>query len=234
MAELPSGTVTLLFTDIEGSTRLLRRVGDAYSDLLAEHRRLLAEAFERHRGTIVDSEGDAFFVAFASARDAVAGAEAAQRSLAAHPWPGDEELRVRIGLHTGEPRLVDGRYVGLDVHHAARVMAAGHGGQVLLSESTRALLADATRLRDLGEHRLKDLSHPQRLYQLEVDGLPAEFPPLKTLDNHPTNLPVQTSAFIGREQELEATGALLERDDVRLLTLIGPGGTGKTRLALQL
>ncbi|HSC49947.1 MAG TPA: adenylate/guanylate cyclase domain-containing protein [Gaiellaceae bacterium] len=233
MAELPTGTVTLLFTDIEGSTRLLRRVGDAYADLLGEHRRLLAEAFEHHRGTIVDSEGDAFFVAFASARDAAAGAEAGQRALAEHPWPGGEELRVRMGLHTGEPRLVEGRYVGLDVHHAARVMAAGHGGQVLLSESTRALLGDGPRLRDLGEHRLKDLSHPQRLYQLEADGLPAEFPPLKTLDNRPTNLPVQPNELIGRERELEEAAALL-RNGLRALTLTGPGGTGKTRLALQL
>jgi len=233
MAELPSGTVTLLFTDIEGSTRLLRRVGDAYADLLAEHRRLLAEAFEQHRGSIVDSEGDAFFVAFASARDAIAGAEAAQRALAEHPWPGDEELRVRMGLHTGEPRVVDGRYVGLDVHHAARVMAAGHGGQVLLSESTRALLDDGTRLSDLGEHRLKDLSHPQRLYQLDLDGLPVEFPPLKTLDNRPTNLPVQPNELIGRERELEEAAALLT-NGLRALTLTGPGGTGKTRLALQL
>jgi len=233
MAELPTGTVTLLFTDIEGSTRLLRRVGDAYADLLAEHRRLLVEAFEGNRGTIVDSEGDAFFVAFASARDAVAGAEAAQRALAGHEWPGDEELRVRMGLHTGEPRLVDGRYVGLDVHHAARVMAAGHGGQVLLSESTRALLDEGTRLRDLGEHRLKDLSHPQRLYQLDADGLPAEFPPLKTLDNRPTNLPVQPNELIGRERELVEAAALLT-NGLRALTLTGPGGTGKTRLALQL
>src|SRR5690348_9590868 len=233
MAELPSGTVTLLFTDIEGSPRLLRRVGDAYADLLAEHRRLLAEAFEQHRGSIVDSEGDAFFVAFASARDAVAGAEAAQRALAEHPWPGDEELRVRMGLHTGEPRVVDGRYVGLDVHHAARVMAAGHGGQVLLSESTRALLDDGTRLSDLGEHRLKDLSQPQRLYQLDLDGLPVEFPPLKTLDNRPTNLPVQPNELIGRERELEEAAALLT-NGLRALTLTGPGGTGKTRLALQL
>ncbi len=233
MAELPTGTVTLLFTDIEGSTRLLRRVGDAYANLLAEHRRLLTDAFEHHSGTIVDSEGDAFFVAFASARDAVAGAEAGQRALIRHPWPGEEELRVRMGLHTGEPRLVDGRYVGLDVHHAARVMAAGHGGQVLVSESTRALLDDGSRLRDLGEHRLKDLSHPQRLYQLEVDGLPTAFPPLKTLDNRPTNLPVQPNELIGRERELEEAEALLS-NGLRVLTLTGPGGTGKTRLALQL
>jgi len=234
MAELPTGTVTLLFTDIEGSTRLLQRVGDDYAGLLSQHRSLLEEAFVAHGGVVVDKEGDAFFVAFASAKDAVAAAGEAQRALVSHDWLDENEVRVRMGLHTGEPRVVEARYVGLDVHHAARVMAVGHGGQVLLSETTRALLDADIRLRDLGEHRLKDLSRPQRLYQLEVDGLPSEFPPLQTLDNHPTNLPVQTSAFIGREQELEATGALLERDDVRLLTLIGPGGTGKTRLALQL
>jgi predicted ATPase/class 3 adenylate cyclase len=234
MAELPTGTVTLLFTDIEGSTRLLQRAGDAYAELLRRHRTLLADAFTGRRGVVVDSEGDAFFVAFSSAKDAVVAAADAQRALHEHDWPGGEEIRVRMGLHTGEPRLVEGRYVGLDVHHAARVMGVAHGGQVLVSETTRALLDDGARLRDLGEHRLKDLSQPQRLYQLELDGLPSEFPPLQTLDNRPTNLPVQASAFIGRERELEATSALLERDDVRLLTLIGPGGTGKTRLALQL
>ena len=234
MAELPTGTVTLLFTDIEGSTRLLRRAGDAYAELLARHRALLDEAFTRHRGVVVDSEGDAFFVAFASAKDAVAGAAAGQRALAEHDWPGGYEVRVRMGLHTGEPHAVEGRYVGLDVHHAARVMAVGHGGQVLVSEATRALLDDAARLRDLGEHRLKDLTRPQQLYQLELDGLPNEFPPLATLDNRPTNLPAQPNAFIGRERELAETRALLDREEVRLLTLIGPGGTGKTRLALQL
>ena len=234
MAELPTGTVTLLFTDIEGSTRLLQRVGEAYAGLLGEQRRLLTDAFERHGGVVVDSEGDAFFVAFASAKDAAAAAAAAQRALAAHEWPDDEELRVRMGLHTGEPQLVDSRYVGLDVHHAARVMAAGHGGQVLVSEATRALLDDGTRVRDLGEHRLKDLTRPQRLYQLELDGLPAEFPPLKTLDNRPTNLPVQPTGLIGREHQLAEAGAELRRDDLRLLTLTGTGGAGKTRLALQL
>jgi predicted ATPase/class 3 adenylate cyclase len=233
MAELPTGTITLLFTDIEGSTRLLQRAGDAYAGLLDEHRRLLDEAFRRHRGVVVDSEGDAFFVAFASAKDAVAGAADAQHALAAHEWGDDREIRVRMGLHTGEPRVVERRYVGLDVHHAARVMAAGHGGQVLVSEATRALLDDAIHLRDLGEHRLKDLSRPQRLYQLELDGLPSEFPPLKTLDNRPTNLPVQPNELIGRERELEEAAALLT-NGLRVLTLTGTGGTGKTRLALQL
>jgi predicted ATPase/class 3 adenylate cyclase len=234
MAEPPSGTVTLLFSDIEGSTRLLQRTGDAYADLLAEHHRLLRGACEQHHGFVVDGEGDALFVAFASAAEAALAAAEGQQMLAQHPWPDENEVRVRIGLHTGEPRAIDGRYVGLDVHQAARVMAAGHGGQVVLSESTRTLLDERFEVRDLGEHQLKDLSGPQRLYQLQVEGLPAEFPPLKTLDNRPTNLPAQPNAFIGRVQELEEAEALLTRDDVRLLTLTGTGGTGKTRLALQL
>src|SRR3954470_3269731 len=233
MAELPTGTVTLLFSDIEGSTRLLQRVGDAYAELLATHRALLSDAFGAHRGVVVDSEGDAFFVAFESAKDAAGAAALAQRALAGHEWAEGEQIRVRIGLHTGEPRVVDGRYVGLDGHHAARVMAVAHGGQVLLSEPTRTLLESETRVRDLGEHRLKDIATPQRLYQLELDDLPNEFPPLQTLDNRPTNLPVPPNALIGRERELAETRALLE-EGVRLLTLIGPGGTGKTRLALQL
>ena len=234
MAEAPKGTVTLLFTDIEGSTRLLQRTGDAYADLLADHRRVLAEVFARHGGTVVDSEGDAFFVAFGSVNDAAAAAADAQRALSRHDWPAEKEIRVRMGLHTGEPRLVEGRYVGLDVHRAARVMAAGHGGQIVLSEATRSLLDDAVRVRDLGEHRLKDLSGAQRLYQLEGEGLHTEFPPLRTLDNRPTNLPVQPNALIGRERDLEQAEALLFRDDCRMLTLTGAGGAGKTRLALQL
>ena len=234
MAELPTGTVTLLFTDIEGSTRLLRRAGDAYAGLLSQHRSLLSRAFLAHRGVVVDQEGDAFFVVFASAKDAVAGAADAQRALVSHDWVDENEIRVRIGLHTGEPRVVEGRYVGLDVHLAARVMAAAHGGQVVVSESTQGLLDEDTHLRDLGEHRLKDIATPQRLYQLELEGLPSDFPPLASLDNRPTNLPAQPNPFIGRERELAETRALLERENVRLLTLIGPGGTGKTRLALQL
>jgi predicted ATPase/class 3 adenylate cyclase/tetratricopeptide (TPR) repeat protein len=234
MAEPPSGTVTLLFSDIEGSTRLLQRTGDAYAGLLAEHRRLLREAFARHDGFELDSEGDAFFVAFEAANDAAAAAAEAQLALARHDWPDGNELRVRMGLHTGEPRMVAGRYVGLDVHAAARVMAAGHGGQVLVTESARTLLDDRFQLRDLGEHRLKDLSGTQRLYQLQIEGLPADFPPLKTLENRPTNLPVQSNAFVGRGRELKEAGELLGRADVRLLSLTGAGGAGKTRLALQL
>jgi predicted ATPase/class 3 adenylate cyclase len=232
MAGAPSGTVTLMFTDIERSTRLLQRVGGAYADLLADHRGLLRDAFEQHGGYEVDAEGDSFFVAFASANDAVAAAVRAQRALAEHSWPESGEIHVRMGLHTGEPRLIDGRYVGLDVHAAARVMAAGHGGQVLVSESTRRLLDERFELRDLGEHRLKDLSGPQCLYQVVAEGLALEFPPLQTLENRPTNLPVQPTRLIGREHELAELEALLAKE-TRLLTLTGPGGTGKTRLALQ-
>ena len=234
MAEAaPSGTVTLVFSDIEGSTRVLQRSGDSYAELLAMHRDLIREAFARHHGFEVDMQGDAFFVTFASASDAAAAAADAQRALASHDWPDENEIRVRMGLHTGEPRLIGDRYVGIDVHHGARVMAAGHGGQVLLSESTRALLDDRVRLRDLGEHRLKDLTGPQHLYQLEIEGLPAEFPPLNTLDSRPTNLPALPSAFIGRARELAEVEELLSREDLRLLTLTGTGGAGKTRLALQ-
>jgi predicted ATPase/class 3 adenylate cyclase len=233
MGEPPSGTVTLVFTDIEGSTRLLQRVGDAYADLLEQHRQLLRAAFDAHDGYEVDTEGDAFFIVFASANDAVAAAAEAQQALARHEWPPEVEIRVRVGVHTGEPRLTDGRYVGLDVHRAARVMAAGHGGQVLISQATHDLLDEDWVVRDLGEQRLKDLSQPQRLYQLQIEDLPQEFPALKTLGSRPTTLPVQQTALIGRERELEQVEVLLRREGVALLTLTGPGGTGKTRLALQ-
>ena len=177
MRDLPEGTVTLLFTDIEGSTRLLHELGDGYADVLADHRRVLREAFTQRGGVEVDTQGDAFFVAFARATDAADAARAAQETLAAGP------VRVRIGIHTGEPMVTEEGYVGADVHQAARIMSAGHGGQVVLSESTRRLLDETTEVLELGEHRLKDLSAPQRLYQLGK----GEFPPLKTL--HRTNLP---------------------------------------------
>src|SRR5436309_467018 len=157
MRQLPSGTVTLLFTDIEGSTLLLHELGERYAEVLAEHRRVVREAFSRHGGIEVDTQGDAFFVAFARASDAVLAAGEAQDTLA------DGPVRVRIGIHTGEPVATEEGYVGVDVHRAARIMGAGHGGQVLVSETTRQLLETTAELRELGDHRLKDLTAPQRL-----------------------------------------------------------------------
>jgi predicted ATPase len=218
--ELPTGTVTFLFTDIEGSTRLLHELGGAYAEALAEHRRLLRGAFDRHGGVEVDTQGDAFFVAFARANDALTAAAEGQAALEQGP------IRVRMGLHTGEPLVTEEGYVGIDVHRAARIAATGHGGQTVVSKTTYDL-GGSDALRDLGEHRLKDLSAPERLYQLGE----GEFPPLKTL--YQTNLPIPATPFLGRERELGEVGTLLSRDDVRLLTLTGAGGSGKTRLALQ-
>ena len=233
MVEQPTGTVTLLFTDIEGSTRLLERLGpERYGEALAVHRGLLREAFERHAGYEVDCEGDAFFVAFASPRDAVAAAKEGQKALAHAAWPEHGEVRVRMGLHTGKPLAVPPHYLGLDVHKAARVMAAGHGGQVLVSAATERLL-DGVEVLPLGEHRLKDLLQPEPLYQLAIEGLASEFPALKTLGVRPTNLPIQPSMLVGRAREIREITALLRDPAVRLLTLTGPGGIGKTRLALQ-
>jgi len=233
MVEQPTGTVTLLFTDIEGSTRLLDRLGpERYREALELHRALLRRSFKRHDGYEVDYEGDAFFIAFARAKDAVAAAAMGQQALASADWPDGQGIRVRIGIHTGEPLAAPPKYVGLDVHKAARIMAAGHGGQVLLSEATTRLL-DSAETVGLGEHRLKDLLQAEPLYQLAVAGLPQEFPALKTLGNRPTNLPVQPNPLVGRECEVAEVVALLRDADPRLVTLTGPGGTGKTRLALQ-
>lgn len=223
--DLPSGVVTLLFTDIEGSTRLLQRLGDKYADALAEHRRVLRDAFARHGGVEVDTQGDAFLVAFDRASDAVAAAADAQRALAA------TEIRVRMGVHTGEPRTGTEGYVGLDLHRGARIGASAHGGQVVLSESTRALV-DAP-VRDLGAHRLKDLTESEHLYQLEIDGLANDFPMLRTLDAGRSNLPVATTSFVGRDSELALIDEHLDDPACRLLTLVGPGGAGKSRLSVE-
>ena len=219
MLELPHGTVTFLFTDVEGSTRLLHELGDAYAEVLAEHRRALRDAFARHGGVEVDTQGDAFFVAFAKASDALAAAADARDALQRGP------IRVRMGLHTGEPVITDEGYVGMDVHRAARIAAAGHGGQILVSQSTRDLIA-GNGLRDLGEHRLKDLATPERIFQLGDD----DFPPLKSLNN--SNLPLSVDPLLGRKKELADVLRLL-RDGTRLVTVTGPGGIGKTRFALE-
>jgi predicted ATPase len=216
--ELPSGIVTFLFTDIEGSTRLLHELGDGYAAALSEHRRHLREAFSRHGGVEVDTQGDAFFVVFASAKEAVLAARQGQEALASGP------IRVRMGLHTGQAQLSEEGYVGLEVHKGARIAASGHGGQVLLSQATRKLVKGD--LRDLGEHRVKDFNEPVWIFQLGDE----RFPPLKTISN--TNLPRPVSSFVGRERELGEVVALLQNGG-RLVTLSGPGGSGKTRLAIE-
>jgi predicted ATPase/class 3 adenylate cyclase len=221
--DLPTGTVTFLFTDVEGSTKLLHRLGDAaYAEALAEHRRLLRAVFAKHDGVEVDTQGDAFFFAFPTASSALAASRGGLQALSSGP------IAVRIGVHTGTPMVTDEGYVGEDVHRAARVAASGHGGQVLVSASTAALVdASAFALRDLGEHRFKDLAHAERVYQLGEDA----FPPIRSLS--PSNLPVPATPFLGRQDELSRIGELLAEPGVRVLTLTGPGGTGKTRLAIQ-
>ena len=238
MAELPTGTVTFLFTDIEGSTLLERQLRERYGDVLGAHRRLVREAFERHGGAEIDTQGDSFFFVFARAGDAVAAAVAAQRALTGHAWPEGAQVRVRMGLHTGEASLAEGRYIGLAVHRAARISAAGHGAQVLLSTTTRDVVEDDLphdqRIVDLGEHRLKDLPRPERLFQLVADDLPSTFPPLEAVHAHRGALPRLASPLIGRTEELTQLSNLLRTPEVRLITLTGAGGTGKTRLAVEL
>ena len=233
-AALPQGIVTFLFTDIEGSTRLLHEVGDAaYGETLGIHRAIVERAAGEQGGVVFGSEGDAVFVAFASAAGAIRAAVAAQRALAGHAWVGGD-VRVRMGIHTGEVLVVAGDYVGIEVHRAARVAAAAHGGQIIVTDATRTLAGEpdgAISLRDVGEHRLKDFPRVERLYQVVADGLGTSFPALKTLDLTPNNLPPQLTTFVGRA-EVDNAVSLLER--TRLLTLTGPGGTGKTRLSLAL
>ena len=210
--ELPSGTVTFVFTDVEGSTQLLHELGaEGYADVLAAHRRVVRDACARHQGFEVDTQGDAFFLAFETAPAALAAAAELTEELTPGP------VRVRVGVHTGTPFLSDGGYVGADVHRAARIAASGHGGQVLVSQATAALVDGG--LRDLGEHRFKDLLAAERVYQLGE----GNFPPIRSLAR--TNLPVAASPLLGRGQELREIRSLL-KDGVRLLTLTGPGRVG--------
>jgi predicted ATPase/class 3 adenylate cyclase len=232
---LPTGTVTFLFTDIEGSTRLVQALGASWVGLLEAHNKLVRAAIESNHGTVVKTEGDSFFAVFSSALDAALASEAAQDALAAHDWPEDGRVRARMGLHTGIGALGGADYVGLDVHRAARIADAAHGGQTVLSEPTAILverdLPASLMLHDLGKHRLKDLSEPETIFELVAIGREEPFPHLRTLDAIPNNLPMQLTSFVGRETELAEALRLLER--TRILTLTGPGGTGKTRLALQ-
>ena len=232
---LPTGIVTFLFTDIEGSTRLLQALGEGYAEVLAEQRRLLRTAFKERDSHEIDTAGDGLFVAFHRATQAVEAAFEAQRAIASHSWPENAPVRVRMGLHTGEAVLTDEGYVGLDVHRSARICSAGHGGQILLSQVTRVLiendLPEGVSLRDLGEHRLKDLQHPEQVFQLLHPDLSQDFPSLKSLDTLPNNLPLQLTSFIGREKEITEVKKLFT--NTRLLTLTGSGGCGKTRIGLQ-
>jgi len=242
MHDLPTGTVTFLFTDIEGSTRLLRRLGERYAGVLEEHQRILRAAFKQEGGREIDTQGDAFFVAFSRAKDAASAALAAQNALVAHEWPDGELVRVRMGLHTAEPVVGEERYVGLGVHRAARICSAGHGGQVLLSAVTRELVADdlptGAHVRDLGHHRLKDIDRPEHIFELVGDGLRADFPPLKTVSAQPD----EASPFSGREVELlDAARAATEpsaRRKIRpavliLAALVGLGATAAATVLLR-
>lgn len=237
--DLPSGTVTLLLTDIQGSTRLLQRLGaDGYAAALGTHRDLLRTAFARHDGAEVDTQGDAFFVAFPTALGAVCAAIDCQRALASHPWPADAPMAVRMGLHTGEPTRTDEGYVGIAVNTAARIASAGHGGQILMSAATAALVRDELERegitqRDLGMHRLKDLEGTHQIYQPMVPGLASDFSPPRSLQTHPNNLPTPATPFVGRGGQVAAVRDLLLNDSVRLVTVTGPGGAGKSRLTLR-
>ena len=228
-APLPQGTVALLFTDIEGSTRLLERLGDTYGALLRRHRDLLAEAFAVHGGVVVETEGDALFVAFDRPTAAVAAAIDGQRAILGETWPPDAPVRVRMGLHCGEVELAGRGYVGMAVHVAARVSSAAHGGQIIITEVTSRLAGDPNTL-DLGRHRLKDVGE-FRLLQLRAPGLEESFPAPRTLSALPNNLPAPVDSFIGRQMELAELAQAIRAD--RLVTLTGPGGSGKTRLALE-
>jgi len=234
MPSLPGGTLTLLFSDIEGSTSMLQRLGARWGEALTAHREILRSTFAEHDGREMGTEGDSFFVVFTSAQHAVLAAVQGQRRLLEHQWPDDSPLRVRMGLHTGEPERHAEGYIGIDVHQAARIAATASGGQVVLSAATQALAANAAEdigTRDLGLHRLKDLPEPVHLYELSAPGLPSDHPPLRSLGTQ-ANLPAYASEIIGREREVDDVTGLLEDTRARLVTLTGTGGTGKTRLAV--
>ena len=231
MGELPSGTVTFLFTDLEGSTRLWEEHPEAMKAVLARHDAMLREAIESHGGHVVKTTGDGFHAAFATAQDAVEAATNAQLALGGESWAETGPLMVRMGAHTCEAEARDGDYYGSGVNRAARVMSVAHGGQVLLSAVTSELARDGSvELVDLGEHRLRDLGHPERIFQLVHPSLERKFPPLLSVDAVPTNLPTVRTELIGRSADVEALSGLVCRE--RLVTLTGVGGVGKTRLAL--
>jgi class 3 adenylate cyclase len=235
MATLPTGTITFLFSDIEGSSKKWEQHPDAMRVALAAHDKMLRTAFEEQGGYVFKTVGDAFCVAFDTATQALAGALQAQRSLRSATWQGIEELKVRMALHTGAAETRDGDYFGQSLNRVARILASAHGGQVLFSLPTEELVRDhlppGVQLRALGEHRLRDLARPEHLYQLVAPDLPSHFPALRSLESVPNNLPVQLTSFVGRERELAEVKRLLS--STRLLTLTGSGGTGKTRLSLQ-
>jgi predicted ATPase/class 3 adenylate cyclase len=235
-ADLPTGTVTFMFSDIEASTRLLQNLGSAAADVFADHARLIRRALAAHGGIEIRTEGDAFFGVFTSAIDAVAAAAEAQRLLQSHAWPPDGVVRVRMGLHTGNGALGGDDYFGLDVHRAARIAATGHGGQVVISDATRSVtersLPPGVALRDLGVHRLKDLAEPERLHDLVIDDLLESFPPLRTTGPATHRLPTPADTFVGRADQVEEVTRLLV--DHPLVTLTGPGGVGKTRLSIAI
>lgn len=237
MAEVPVGTVTLLFSDVEGSTLLLSRLGPQYAAALDGLRQVQRAAWAAHGGTELGTEGDSFYVVFSTAEGAVTAAVQAQRALVEFAWPGGESVRVRMGIHSGSPTPHESAYVGMDVHRAARIAGAAHGGQILVSRTTadlvEACLPQGARLLDLGAHQLKDIPAPERLLQVSVTGLPEQFPPPKTMGTA-TSLPKPATQLVGRDEELAELTSLLGSPGVRLVTLTGPGGTGKTRLAIEL
>src|SRR5689334_23367169 len=235
---MPSTVVTFLLTDIESSTRLWERFPGAMETALARHDALAAAIVAAHSGQLIKGrgEGDSLFAVFSGATDAVQAAVALQEAISAEPWPVDAALRVRMAVHSGEAIVRDGDYYGPAPNRCARIRAAGSGGQVLCSVATQELIRDhlpgTIELLELGEHRLKDLARPERLFQVSGPGLPSSFPPLKSLNSIRHNLPVEPTPLIGREKEIQAARDLLLRQDVRLVTLTGPGGAGKTRLSL--